>query len=335
MANNVVNIYKFGDLKISPIGDIEVNNGAPLVVNGTELLHQEVRLLFKNIININNYLGHSAIGEEGAILGKIIQEDIDAAIASNDILKEINLSTDVYPLPDNKIKIDIYYTDDIGETIPVDGTVLDFTSGTASDISYTPPQLSDIYNIESEPFLQTEMVYISSPSTVLEIKHPPVAGSRIYIINPNSYQPDELVTNMVRTITETISDVTVNAFDPLYLDDIFTTLQDGSGNLKNIAIENLYFIDSDTNLISYILDGTKIMFTPSESYITDVTVVMQYVLCETHTTNYTIDENAFIIPEDIRIIFPYSRIFGKIVVLLPSLLDKGNYVAVYQRYPVR
>ncbi len=335
MANNVVNIYKFGDFRVSPVGDIILDNGAPVVINGAELLHQEVRLLFKNIININQYLGYSAIGEEGASLGKIIQEDVDAAIASNDILKEINLSTDVYPLPNNSIKIDIYYTDDLGETIPVDGTVLDFTSGIASDITYTPPSISDIYDITKPPILQTECLYITEPTTVFEIKHPPLDSEKIYVIDPSSYDITDLESNFIKEISDIMTNVTINTFDHIYIDDIFPSLQDGSGNIKNIDIQNIYFIDSNNQNIPYLLDGYKVQFLPTEPYISDITVVMQYILCETYSNSYTIDENKYLIPEDMRMIFPYNRLFGKVIVMMPTLLQPGNYVAIYKRYPVR
>ena len=47
MANNVVNIYKFGDFKVSPVGDLILDNGSPVVINGSELLHQEYAFYLK------------------------------------------------------------------------------------------------------------------------------------------------------------------------------------------------------------------------------------------------------------------------------------------------
>lgn len=335
MANNVVNIYKFGDFKVSPVGDLILDNGSPVVINGSELLHQEVRLLFKNIINVNNYLGYTAHGEEGAILGKIIQEDIDAAIASNDILKELNLTTDVYPMPDNTIKIDIYYTDDLGETIPVDGTVVDFTNSISSDTSYTPPTISDIYDIEKSAITQIEPIYLTEPSTVFDIKHVPVDGEKIYIIDPTYYDVSEISNNFVKEISDSLVNITINSFDYLYIDDIFPSLQDSSGNIKNIDIQNLYITDSENNVIPYSLEGSRIQFLPSEPYVTDITVVMNYIMCDAFTSNFTIDYNKYLIPEDIRMIFPYNRLFGKIVVMMQTLLSPGSYIAIYKRYPIR
>ena len=73
------------------------------------------------------------------------------------------------------------------------------------------------------------------------------------------------------------------------------------------------------------------------TYITfnDIIITVTYRTPLASSVNQDIITNNSLMMVDSRILFPYSRFFGKIMVKLDAVLDPGTYIVSYPRYALK
>ena len=315
--------YIFNDFELSADGDLAIRNNDLSIIGGDDLQLQEIALVFRDKINPKEFMGFSNTGNEGRAIGDLLKERIWGELQSNPAIDSTNLSVNVYPMPDNRLNVDIYRTFG-NESIPITNGTINFTDGTIEGLSQRQIDISDIYD-KSSSVDQIEIIHIDTSTNIIEIKHPLTSDTSLRIYDKSD---DALNGNTVKTVERELKQFDMKS-DEIIASNIFPELLHDNIEVVSISATN----ENGTPLNIDIDDD--LIITTSAIYNTnynDIIIRVTYQLPIASSVNQNIISNNSLMMVDQRMLFPYSRFFGKIVITLDTIIEPGTYIAVYKRY---
>lgn len=327
--------YSFSDFALTLSGDLEVNSDKDIVIlSGYDYLIQEISLIFRSKINPKDYMGRRADGEEGQILGDILKEDILSELQVNDGIDETELFVEVYPLPDNVLKIEIYQETESDETEPIVSASLNFTEGRLEGIERVNPTIDTVYDLDGDAVDTWEILNVVQETSVVQISHIPYGSTTVMIYSTDDIAIDEneLITGTEITETTTLYDVELEAPGVFRISEVFPTTI-GLGTTKPIG-ETLIVNELDESM-EFTIDGNLVTVHNLKEEYEDLVISITYYNAEAESTSYELEQVESTLQEDQRILFPHDRLVGTEYVYLNNIIQPGKYVAVYQRYPAR
>jgi hypothetical protein len=313
------------DIELTIDGDIAVRNGDISLISDDDLQLQEIQLMFRERINPRDFMGYATSGNEGRAVGETIKEMILMDLQSNPTIDASNLVVDVYPLPDEKLQIDIART--YGNTvIPLTNGTLNFIDGTIEGMKQRQLRIADVYN-EATSIDQKEIIVVKQYTNTIEIKHPLVTPESLMVFqNSDDAFDDNIIQTIEREFVNTdLTNLEINA------NDLFNDID------NTCIISSIVALNENGESINIAIDENQIITVTSVygSDYNDIIIRVEYIKPIAQSVNQDIIENDSIIMIDQRMLFPYGRFFGKILVKLDTILDPGTYVVRYQRFALK